>query len=97
MVQSFKMGSPLDFSHFINAVIDEKAFDKIAGYIDKGKNDETVSLITGGNYDKSIGYFIEPTIFLVENPHHFLMEEEIFGPVLTMYVYPDGEYEETLK
>ena len=97
MVQSFKMGSPLDFSHFINAVIDEKSFDKIAGYIDKGKNDETVSLITGGNYDKSIGYFIEPTIFLVENPHHFLMEEEIFGPVLTMYVYPDGEYEETLK
>ncbi len=97
MVQSFKMGSPLDYSHFINAVIDEKAFDKIAGYIDKGKNDETVSLIVGGNYDKSIGYFIEPTIFVVENPHHFLMEEEIFGPVLTMYVYPDGEYEETLK
>ena len=97
MVQSFKMGSPLDFSHFINAVIDEKAFDKIAGYIDKGKNDETVSLITGGNYDKSIGYFIEPTIFLVENPYHFLMEEEIFGPVLTMYVYPDAEYAEALK
>jgi 1-pyrroline-5-carboxylate dehydrogenase len=97
MVQSFKMGSPLDYSHFINAVIDEKAFDKIAGYIDKGKNDETVSLIAGGNYDKSIGYFIEPTIFVVENPHHFLMEEEIFGPVLTMYVYPDNEYEETLK
>jgi 1-pyrroline-5-carboxylate dehydrogenase len=97
MVQSFKMGSPLDFSHFINAVIDEKSFDKIAGYIDKGKNDETVSLITGGNYDKSIGYFIEPTIFLVENPHHFLMEEEIFGPVLTIYVYPDAEYVEALK
>ena len=97
MVQSFKMGSPLDYSHFINAVIDEKSFDKIAGYIDKGKNDETVSLIAGGNYDKSIGYFIEPTILVVENPHHFLMEEEIFGPVLTMYVYPDGEYEETLK
>lgn len=97
MVQSFKMGSPLDYSHFINAVIDERAFDKIAGYIDKGKNDETVSLIAGGNYDKSIGYFIEPTIFVVENPHHFLMEEEIFGPVLTMYVYPDNEYEETLK
>lgn len=97
MVQSFKMGSPLDYSHFINAVIDEKAFDKIAGYIDKGKNDKTVSLVTGGNYDKSIGYFIEPTIFLVENPHHLLMEEEIFGPVLTIYVYPDSEYEETLK
>ena len=97
MVQSFKMGSPLDFSHFINAVIDEKSFDKIAGYIDKGKNDETVSLITGGNYDKSIGYFIEPTIFLVKNPHHFLMEEEIFGPVLTIYVYPDAEYVEALK
>ena len=97
MVQSFKMGSPLDFSHFINAVIDEKSFDKIAGYIDKGKNDETVSLITGGNYDKSIGYFIEPTIFLVENPLHFLMEEEIFGPVLTIYVYSDAEYVEALK
>lgn len=97
MVQSFKMGSPLDYSHFINAVIDEKAFDKIVGYIDKSKSDKTVSLISGGNYDKSVGYFIEPTIFMVENPHHFLMEEEIFGPVLTMYVYPDGEYEETLK
>jgi 1-pyrroline-5-carboxylate dehydrogenase len=97
MVQSFKMGSPLDFSHFINAVIDEKSFDKIAGYIDKGKNDETVSLITGGNYDKSIGYFIEPTIFLVKNPLHFLTEEEIFGPVLTIYVYPDAEYVEALK
>ena len=97
MVQSFKMGSPLDYSHFINAVIDEKSFDKIVGYIDKGKSDKTVSLIAGGNYDKSVGYFIEPTIFVVENPHHFLMEEEIFGPVLTMYVYPDSEYEETLK
>ena len=97
MVQSFKMGSPLDYSHFINAVIDEKSFDKIVGYIDKGKSDKTVSLIAGGNYDKSVGYFIEPTIFVVENPRHFLMEEEIFGPVLTMYVYPDSEYEETLK
>ena len=97
MVQSFKMGSPLDYSHFINAVIDEKSFDKIVGYIDKGKSDKTVSLIAGGNYDKSVGYFIDPTIFVVENPRHFLMEEEIFGPVLTMYVYPDSEYEETLK
>jgi 1-pyrroline-5-carboxylate dehydrogenase len=97
MVQSFKMGSPLDYSHFINAVIDEKAFDKIASYIEKGKNDSTVSLITGGNYDKSVGYFIEPTIFQVQDPHHLLMEEEIFGPVLTIYVYPENDYEATLK
>jgi 1-pyrroline-5-carboxylate dehydrogenase len=97
MVQSFKMGSPLDYSNFINAVIDEKAFDKISDYIELGKKDATVTLISGGNYDKSVGYFIEPTIFRVENPHHTLMEEEIFGPVLTIYVYPDNEYEETLK
>lgn len=97
MVQSFKMGSPLDYKHFINAVIDEKAFDKIAGYIEAGKKDAKVTLISGGNYDKSVGYFIEPTIFQVENPHHTLMEEEIFGPVLTIYVYQDREYEQTLK
>lgn len=97
MVQSFKMGSPLDYKHFINAVIDEKAFDKIAGYIETGKKDAKVTLISGGNYDKSVGYFIEPTIFQVENPHHTLMEEEIFGPVLTIYVYPDRDYEQTLK
>lgn len=97
MVKSFKIGTPLDFNHFINAVIDEKAFDKIAGYIEKGKGDTSVTLVTGGNYDKTVGYFIEPTIFLVQNPHHLLMEEEIFGPVLTIYIYPDHEYEETLK
>lgn len=97
MVQSFKMGSPLDYKHFINAVIDEKAFDKIADYIEAGKKDAKVTLISGGNYDKSVGYFIEPTIFQVENPHHTLMEEEIFGPVLTIYVYQDREYEQTLK
>jgi 1-pyrroline-5-carboxylate dehydrogenase len=97
MVQSFKMGSPLNYSHFINAVIDEKAFDKIVDYLEIGKRDDQVSLLTGGNYDKSVGYFIEPTIFEVTNPHHLLMEEEIFGPVLTIYVYPDNEYVETLK
>jgi 1-pyrroline-5-carboxylate dehydrogenase len=96
MVQSFKMGSPLDFSHFINAVIDEKSFDKIAGYIDKGKNDETVSLITGGNYDKSIGYFIEPTVLLSKDPNYITMCEELFGPVLTIYVYPADDFEAIL-
>ncbi|MEY3321767.1 MAG: hypothetical protein RLZZ417_1350 [Bacteroidota bacterium] len=97
MVHSFKMGSPQDYTNFINAVIDERAFDKIVSYIEKGKSDNSVSLIAGGNYDKSVGYFIEPTIFQVQNPRHLLMEEEIFGPVLTIYVYPDHKYEETLK
>lgn len=95
-VGSFKMGSPEDTSNFINAVIDEKAFDKIAGYIDYIKEQSDAEIIAGGNYDKSIGYFIEPTVVVTTNPKFRTMEEEIFGPVMTIYVYDADKYEETL-
>ena len=81
------MGGVEDFSNFINAVIDESAFDNITSYIDYAKNSEQAEIICGGGYDKSIGYFIEPTAILTSNPNFKLMEEEIFGPVLTIYVY----------
>jgi 1-pyrroline-5-carboxylate dehydrogenase len=91
------MGSPEDFRNFINAVIDEKAFDKITGYISRVKNDPHAEIIAGGNYQKTEGYFIEPTVVLTTNPRHPLMEEELFGPVLTIYVYEDEQYAETLR
>lgn len=91
-----KVGGVDDFSNFVNAVIDEKAFDKIAGYIDNAKASDKAKIIAGGNYDKSKGYFIEPTIILTEDPHYTTMSEEIFGPVLTIYVYDAEKYEETL-
>ncbi|RMG84055.1 MAG: L-glutamate gamma-semialdehyde dehydrogenase, partial [Bacteroidetes bacterium] len=94
---TFKMGSPEDFTNFINAVIDERAFDKISKYIENAKNDQGVEIIAGGNCDKSKGYFIEPTVILTQDPHYTTMCEEIFGPVLTIYVYPDNEYEATLE
>lgn len=96
-LKSLKMGGTEDFGNFINAVIDEKSFDKISKYIDNAKNDEGVELIAGGNYDKSKGYFIEPTVFKVENPSYTTMCEEIFGPVLTIYVYQPERFEETLE
>ena len=95
-VSSFKMGSPDDTSNFINAVIDERAFDKISGYIDYIKSQDDAEIIVGGNYDKSTGYFIEPTIAVTTNPKFKTMCEEIFGPVLTVYVYDENAYEETL-
>lgn len=95
-VGSFKMGPPEDFSNFINAVIDESSFDKLAGFIDRAKTDADAEIIAGGNYDKSVGYFIEPTIILTSNPKYITMEEELFGPVLTIYVYKDAELDETL-
>ncbi len=95
-VSSFKMGSPDDSSNFINAVIDERAFDKISGYIDYIKSQDDAEIIVGGNYDKSTGYFIEPTIAVTTNPKFRTMCEEIFGPVLTVYVYDENAYEETL-
>jgi 1-pyrroline-5-carboxylate dehydrogenase len=95
-VNSFKMGSPADTSNFVNAVIDERAFDKIAGYIDYVKTQADAEIITGGNYDKSNGYFIEPTTVVTTNPKFRTMCEEIFGPVLTIYVYPENEFEQTL-
>ncbi len=95
-VSSFKMGSPEDTSNFINAVIDERAFDKIAGYIDYIKEQSDAEILVGGNYDKSVGYFIEPTVVHTKNAKFRTMCEEIFGPVMTIYVYPDNEYEQTL-
>ena len=95
-VSSFNMGDPKDFGNFINAVIDERAFDKITGYIKKVKASDDSEIILGGGYDKSKGYFIEPTIVLATNPKALTMCEEIFGPVLTIYKYKDSEFEETL-
>ena len=95
-VESFKMGSPADFSNFINAVINEKAFDSITAYIDKIKASDDAEIIVGGTYDKSEGYFISPTVAVTTNPKFLTMCEEIFGPVLTIHVYEDDEYEETL-
>ncbi len=92
-----KMGGVEDFSNFVNAVIDERAFDKIAGYIDQAKQDEGVELIAGGNHDKTKGYFIEPTVFKADDPKYRTMCEEIFGPVLTIHVYDPEKYEETLE
>ncbi|HYD91109.1 MAG TPA: aldehyde dehydrogenase family protein, partial [Flavobacterium sp.] len=96
-IKSFKMGPVEDFSNFINAVIDEKSFDKIAAYIEGAKNKNGVTILTGGNCDKSVGYFIEPTVLLAERPDYVTMCEEIFGPVLTVYVYPEDEFEKTLE
>jgi 1-pyrroline-5-carboxylate dehydrogenase len=95
-VKSFKMGSTEDFSNFINAVIDERAFDKIASYIDFAKTSDDAEIIVGGNYNKSQGYFIEPTVIVTETPQYRTLCEEIFGPVLTIYVYADKDFEKTL-
>ncbi|WP_281226783.1 L-glutamate gamma-semialdehyde dehydrogenase [Flavobacterium aquiphilum] len=95
--KSMKMGSPEDFSNFITAVIHEGSFDKLAKYIDQAKNDADAEIIVGGNYDKSVGYFVEPTIIVTTNPHYTTMETELFGPVITIYVYEDAKWAETLK
>lgn len=94
-LQSIKMGSPEDFNNFVCAVIDEKAFDKITGYIADAKNDD-VEIIAGGNYSKEEGYFIEPTVIVTKDPKYVTMQEELFGPVLTIYVYDENKWEETL-
>jgi 1-pyrroline-5-carboxylate dehydrogenase len=96
-VNSFNIGSPDDTSNFVNAVIDGRAFDKIAGYIDYCKTQSDAEIITGGSYDKSKGYFIEPTTIVTSNPKFRTMCEEIFGPVLTVYVYDENKFEETLE
>jgi 1-pyrroline-5-carboxylate dehydrogenase len=95
-VGSFKMGSPEDTSNFINAVIDEKAFKKISGYIDYCQASNEAEILTGGTYDDSKGYFISPTTVVTSNPMFRTMSEEIFGPVLTIFVYEDEKFEETL-
>lgn len=96
-VKSMKMGSPEDFGNFITAVIHEGAFDKLASYIDQAKKDKDAEIIIGGNYDKSVGYFIEPTVILTRNPKYITMETELFGPVLTIYIYEDANWIETLE
>ena len=95
-VDSFKMGSPEDFSNFINAVISEQSFDKIASFIDYAKERDDAEIICGGNYDKSKGYFIEPTVIVTTDPSFKTMCEEIFGPVMTIYVYGENKWDETL-
>ncbi|WP_417237684.1 L-glutamate gamma-semialdehyde dehydrogenase [Bizionia sp.] len=96
-VKSFKMGSPEDMGNFITAVINESSFDKLAKYIDNAKSDKDAEIIVGGNYDKSKGYFIEPTVIVTTNPQYTTMVEELFGPVMTIYVYDENDFSETLK
>ncbi|HSN89192.1 MAG TPA: aldehyde dehydrogenase family protein, partial [Thermoanaerobaculia bacterium] len=95
-LKQVEMGSPLDFRNFMAAVIDEPSFDRIMGYIDHAKNSAEAEILAGGNGDKSEGYFIEPTVVLTRDPKFRLMTHEIFGPVLTLYVYDDVKLEETL-
>jgi 1-pyrroline-5-carboxylate dehydrogenase len=95
-VKSMKIGSPEDFSNFITAVIHEGSFDKLASFIDQAKKDTDAEIIVGGNYDKSVGYFIEPTVIVTTNPHYATMGTELFGPVMTIFVYEDAKWEETL-
>jgi len=95
-VGELKMGDPEDFTNFVNAVIDEAAFDSITEYIDYARGNAADEILIGGNYDKSKGYFIEPTVILTGDPHSKTIEEEIFGPVVTIYVYNDADYAKTL-
>ncbi len=96
-LKTLKMGSPADFSNFINAVIDRRSFDKIKGYIEYAKGQDDCEIISGGTCDDSVGYFIEPTVIVTSNPHFRTMVEEIFGPVLTIYVFPTNDFDATLK
>lgn len=96
-VESFKMGSPEDFSNFITAVIDEKSFTKLTSVIEKVKKDKDAKIIAGGTYDKTKGFFIKPTIIETSNPCYFTMIHELFGPVLTIHVFDDAKFEETLE
>jgi len=92
-----KPGSPADMSNFITAVIHEGSFDKLAKYIDQAKADSNAEIIAGGNYDKSVGYFIEPTVILTQDPKYTTMCTELFGPVVTIYVYEDADWAKTLE
>jgi 1-pyrroline-5-carboxylate dehydrogenase len=96
-VKSMKMGTPEDFGNFITAVIHEGSFDKLASFIDQAKKDSDADIIVGGNYDKSKGYFIEPTVIVTTNPKYATMETELFGPVMTIYIYEDAKWAETLQ
>jgi len=96
-VSKIKVGDVCDFSNFMGAVIDKPAFDSITKYIDYANNSNEAEVFCGGEYDDSEGYFIQPTIVETKNPHFKLMEEEIFGPVVTVYVYKDNDFDETIK
>ncbi|UPZ37229.1 L-glutamate gamma-semialdehyde dehydrogenase [Sphingobacterium sp. PCS056] len=96
-VNSFKIGGTEDFTNFINAVIDEKSFDKLAKYIDRAKASDNAEVVIGGTYDKSKGYFVSPTVILAKKSDYETMSEELFGPVLTIFVYEDDKWEETLE
>lgn len=95
-VNSIKMGDPSDLSNYVNAVIHEASFDKITSYIDRAKADADAEIIAGGSYDKSVGFFIEPTVILAKTPRYTTMETELFGPVITIYVYNENDFEATL-
>jgi 1-pyrroline-5-carboxylate dehydrogenase len=96
-LKSFSTGPVEDFSNYVNAVIDEKSFDKLAGYIDAAKADKSLEVIAGGGHDKKKGYFIEPTVIVTKDPTYVTMCDELFGPVLTIYVYDENKFEETLR
>jgi 1-pyrroline-5-carboxylate dehydrogenase len=97
MISEIKIGDVCDFRNFVNAVIDNPSYDKIMSYIERARSSSDAEIIAGGKGDKSKGYFIEPTVIVTHNPHFFTMEEEIFGPVMTIYVYKDDKFEETLS
>jgi 1-pyrroline-5-carboxylate dehydrogenase len=96
-IKTIRMGDITDFSNFMGAVIDKLAFESIVGYIEYAKKSKEAEIVYGGKYDGSKGYFIEPTLVVVTDPRHKLMQEEVFGPVLTIYVYPEAQYRETLQ
>jgi 1-pyrroline-5-carboxylate dehydrogenase len=96
-LNSIKMGDPGDLSNFVNAVIHEASFDKITSYIAQAKSADDAEIVAGGNYDKSVGYFIEPTVILAKTPRYTTMEMELFGPVITIYVYNENDFENTLE
>jgi 1-pyrroline-5-carboxylate dehydrogenase len=93
---SIKVGDVSDFSNFMGAVIDRPAFERIASYLKLASDSKDCQIISGGRADDKVGYFVQPTVVVTTNPHHRLMEEEIFGPVLTVYVYPEKKFQETL-
>ena len=91
------IGDPIDFSHFMNAVIHEQSFNKLTSTIDKVKQDKDAEIIFGGTYNKSVGYFIDPTVIVTQDPKYFTMEKELFGPILTIYIYDDQKFDQILK
>ena len=94
--ESLTMGDPTDFTNFLTAVIDQKAFDKISAYIDGARDSDEAEIIAGGDCDDSEGWFVRPTVILAKSPDYVTMCEEIFGPVVTIYVYEDAEWSDTL-